>query len=47
MGSIIVLALLIAYIVRVCVAKSRSQDMPTIVHGFTGLIGALERYTPR
>ncbi|MFE5587198.1 hypothetical protein [Kitasatospora sp. NPDC056531] len=47
LGTITVLALLIAYIVRVCVAKTRSQDMPTVVHGFTGLIGALEKFTPR
>ncbi|MGY0466950.1 hypothetical protein ACW14Y_42825 (plasmid) [Kitasatospora sp. cg17-2] len=47
LGVIVVLALLIGYIVRVCVARARSQDMPVMVERFTGLIGALERYTPR
>ncbi|MEE1821619.1 hypothetical protein PUR61_05325 [Streptomyces sp. BE20] len=47
LGSLVVLAALIAYIVRVCVARTRSQDMPTMVGQFTGLIGAVERFTPR
>ncbi|MEU6236678.1 hypothetical protein [Kitasatospora sp. NPDC047058] len=47
LGSIVVLAALIAYIVRVCVARTRSQDMPTMVGQFTGLIGAVEKFTPR
>ncbi|MGW2873612.1 hypothetical protein [Kitasatospora sp. NPDC001225] len=47
LGSITMLALLIAYIVRVCVARTRTQDMPDMVQRFTGLIGAVEKFTPR
>ncbi|MFF8775484.1 hypothetical protein [Kitasatospora sp. NPDC015120] len=47
LGSIALLAVLIAYIVRVCVARTRAQDMPDMVGRFTVLIGAVERFTPR
>ncbi|KOV32372.1 hypothetical protein ADK60_14055 [Streptomyces sp. XY431] len=47
LGSLALLVFLIAYIVRVCVAKARTQDMPVMVQQFIGLIGALEKYTPR
>ncbi|MFJ4671598.1 hypothetical protein [Kitasatospora purpeofusca] len=47
LGSLALLVFLIAYIVRMCVARTRAQDMPTMVGQFTGLIGAVERFTPR
>ncbi|MFF4385126.1 hypothetical protein [Kitasatospora sp. NPDC001547] len=47
LGSIVVLAVLIAYIVRVCVSRTRAQDMPDMVGRFTMLIGAVEKFTPR
>ncbi|MFE7528014.1 hypothetical protein ACFU7Y_20190 [Kitasatospora sp. NPDC057542] len=47
LGAIALLAALIAYIVRVCVARTRAQDMPDMVGRFTVLIGAVEKFTPR
>ncbi|MFF8775486.1 hypothetical protein [Kitasatospora sp. NPDC015120] len=47
LGSIALLALLIAFIVRVCVARTRTEDMPEMVQRFVWLIAALERFTPR
>nr|BFD96390.1 hypothetical protein KitaXyl93_77500 [Kitasatospora sp. Xyl93] len=47
LGAIALLAALIAYIVRVCVARTQAQDMPDMVGRLTMLIAAVEKFTPR